>query len=97
MNADRRLDSPSRFVRAIERWKRGAIALLMVALIVGATGIAVMVLVKVASDAIDIGETWRALAIVLIPAALIPWIAGGRSFLRTIGRLATIADDSPQR
>jgi hypothetical protein len=85
-------DSSSAFVRAIERWKRGATALLLI-------GLAVLLIVLICAIAVAglkaVGATdgWEAAAIVFIAVFVLPWLGGNRQLLRTIGELADTPDD----
>lgn len=85
-------DSSSAFVRTIERWKRGVVALLLVGLAALLTALIYAIAVG-GLEAFAVSDGWQAAVIVVILIFVPPWLVGNRRMLRTIGELADIPDD----
>lgn len=92
MASSHQLDSPNQAVRAIERWKRGFTAVILVALAMLPGAVAGSALV--AAVALLGGSSWhQAIAIAVAVLVALPWSLGSRSALDSVGSLAKIVDD----
>lgn len=90
--ASRPLDSKNPAVRAIERWKRGIVAGIIFAMVVGGSTLVASLPVMIVLDALGV-EGWTGITSGVIALILSPWVLGDRFVLRTIGSLATTGDD----
>lgn len=86
-------DSRSASIRAIERWKRGATGLIMVALVAGATTGLVAAAILLALEWVGVEESWQGVVIVIVALVIAPWAMGHRPTLHAIGQLAEVPDN----
>lgn len=83
-----KLDSSSPAIRAIERWKRGLTALV----ILGVLLIASALIAGLVGWGISFLGTDEVLAGAITFIIIAPWMLGNRHSLRIVGNLATVAD-----
>lgn len=88
-----KLDSDNRAVRFIERWKRGATAGFIAALLLIVPSLAAGAAAMLVAEWLGASSWYQAVAgaVGLIVAG--PWTFGNRQTLRTIGDLAKAGDD----
>ena len=85
------LDSSNRLIRAIERWKRGTTALIIIAMMAGGTLVAIALPCYLIAQVTGWGDWEGATAFLFLLTA--PWTIGERAFLLHIGSIASVSDE----
>jgi hypothetical protein len=88
-----KLDSSNRAVRAVERWKRGFAAMVMIGLVTLLGYLAYGLALTLLAETV-LSEGWQVTLAFVTTATVLPWCFGNRAWLRTIGSLASIPDNS---
>lgn len=90
--ASRPLDSKNPAVRAIERWKRGIVALVIVGLVAAGSALLAAVPIVIALELLG-AEGWAEVAILIAALTVSPWAVGNRNVLQNVGSLDVVSDD----